>query len=111
MKFERKADVNYFNIYLEVGNENNAEMIGNDIFFKAKQGEQARGEASITNNLNEKREIKVSAEGELVEKGWLVISESKFKLNPQETKPVRIIINIPVNAAGNYSGKLKIEGY
>ena len=63
----------------------------------------------IRNDKDKDKKVKIVAEGQLAENNWLEISEDSFKIKPQETKSIEITINIPQEAEGNYSSRLRIE--
>jgi uncharacterized membrane protein len=106
---QREVGISYVDIHLEITNHTSSRMIDGTLFFYAEQGKSTGGEITIRNEGNKTREISISLSGEMVEKGWFTISESKFNLNAGEKRPVSITAKIPENTRGNYTAQIVVQ--
>ena len=101
--------ISYINIYLEISNITETKIQENNVYFSSPSNNQIKGSTMIRNDKDKDKKVKIVAEGQLAENNWLEISEDSFKIKTQETKSIEITINIPQEAEGNYSSRLRIE--
>jgi len=106
---EKIPSINYINIFLQISNNSSYNTEGDNVYFISPVEKIIKGNIIITNNENKTSKIDIIAEGEIAENNWLNLTEKKFKISPNETKQITISIEIPKNASGNYTSKLKIE--
>lgn len=109
VKINRQVGISYFNIHLQITNYTSAGQVNKDIFFYIEPGKSVNGNTIIKNEDKETRKVTVIAEGELADREWLKMSETSFKLEANETKTIGIEVEVPINAEGNFSGRLRIE--
>lgn len=105
----KPSTTEYINLFLIINQTSSNSIEGNNISFYSPAGKQIAGNTIITNNGDKENSIKVQSEGQLSEKGWLEINETSFKLQPKESRSIKITIKIPSNASGNYTSRISIK--
>ena len=108
----REPSVSYLNVFLQVVNSQNSSSstYGSNVYFVSMPGKRVSGETIVQNTNKKQGKVSVEPEGELAEKGWLEIEKENFKIKPNETAKISLVIDIPADAeARNYTGRLRIE--
>jgi hypothetical protein len=92
----------------KIGNTNALNLDTDALHFGKVQTPGGAGRAVlIANNHNRPLSVLVSVDGELAQ--WVTLNESRFIMNPTQTREVMLSLDLPSNITfGNYTGTIKL---
>lgn len=107
------AEVSEFDMHLIVGDVIGFNIDNDKLWFGiVPPGSEGVRHIDLSNNYDYPVKVKVSSHGEL--RPWIFVSENNFVLEPNETKSIDVIANVPSDLEKDYSvyeGKLKVAFY
>ena len=104
---QENKQVKYYDIYLNISQNSNITINGDDFFFEIPPGKGISGNINVINNENRTQEVAISVIGD--KNKFLTIRENEFILLSKEEKQVALQLFVPQGIFGNYFFRIEVE--